>query len=102
MSLASQTNVLTKTTGVCKEAVDLFGKASNVAKEANATGALTGGFSAEAFAGPLADCTPIDAAAVFVFLSQLDTLINSTVTIAGQDIVLGTAILKFNLANTNR
>lgn len=102
MSLASQTNVLTKTSGICKEAVDLFGRAGVVAKEANATGALTTGFDPEAFTDSLADCTPIEAAAVFTFLAQLDALINTEVTIAGQKIVLGTAILKFNLANTNR
>jgi len=99
---ASQTNVLNKTTGICKEAVDLFGRAGVIAREANATGALTTGFDPEAFTGQLSECTPIDAAAVFAFLQQLDTLINTEVTIAGEKIVLGTAVLKFNLANTNR
>jgi len=102
MSLASQTNVLSKTTGVCKEAVDLFTRFGGVALEANATGALANGFDAEAFTGQLADCTPIEAAAVFLFRQKLDELINSTETINGTPIVLGTAILKFNLANTNR
>lgn len=98
----SQTNVLLKTTGICKEAVDLFGRAGVVAREANATGALISGFDVEAFTGSLADCTPLEAAAVFTFLQQLDALINSTVQISGQNVVLGSAILKFNLANTNR
>ena len=98
----SQTNVLNKATVICKEAVDLFGRAGVLAREANATGALTTGFDAEAFTGQLAECTPIEAAAVFAFLSQLDTLINSSVTIGGTSVVMGSAILKFNLANTNR
>ena len=102
MAIASQHNVLLKTTGICKEAVDLFGRAGVIAREANATGALTNGFDAQAFTGQLADCTPLEAAAVFTFLSQLDTLINSTVQIGGVDVVLGSAILKFNLAHTNR
>lgn len=100
-NVTSQTNVLLKMSGLCKEAVDLFGRADVIAREANATGALTNGFDAEAFTGKLVDCNPVEAAAVFAFLQQLNTLINSSVTIANTSVSLGSAILKFNLANTN-
>lgn len=70
-----------------------------IARKANAIGAVTAGFDAEAFVGTLTGLSPIDAAAVFTFLSQLETLINSTATIGGQNVVLGSALLKFGLAS---
>lgn len=99
MNIETQTALLSELATACKTATELFGDAGLIARKANAIGAISSGFDAEAFAGTLTGLTAIDAAAVFTFLSQLETLINSEATIGGQTVVLGSALLKFGLAS---
>lgn len=105
---ASQTNSLLKLSGAAKQAVDLFTYAGGIALELNALGVVptqanpTAAPDAEAFTGQLAELTPLDAVAVVMLFQRIQALVNETVDIGGQPVVLGTPLLKFNLANTNR
>lgn len=99
MNKETQTALLSDCAALCKRATDLFGEAGILARKANAIGALEAGFDIEAFAGTLEGITPLDAAGVFAFLSKLEELINAEVTIDGNKIVLGTAVIRMGLGS---
>lgn len=99
MNTETQTVVLSELAAVCKAATDLFGDANNVYLKANAIGAVSDTFKPEAFTGTLQGLTPLDALGVFAFLSGLQNLIDTEITVGENKIVLGSALLKFGLAS---